>query len=83
MWVTNMNELRKALYDAIENNIVAMVDQGQPYLHWTGEPVEEVIDAILQALPEEKTKLDSIDQHEMGYNTALNDVRTILEEAKS
>jgi len=66
-----MNKLRGKLTELLDD------------LAYSDEGVEQVLDAILQALPEENKNLDSIDQHEMGYNAALKDFRTILEQARS
>jgi len=77
-----MNELRKKL-DAIEVSMPA----GEYNYEWEldemlGSPVESVIDAILQALPEEGDISTDPKWNQARSNT-LREVRNILNEARN
>lgn len=77
-----MNELRESIRDAfyseetiLDNNGVKAVMSDSA----SDEQIDKVLTAILQALPEERYKSSDLDR---GYNNALREFRTILEQAK-
>jgi len=79
-----MNELRQAILDALlkragDKNYSRIFEEGK---------IDDVVSAILQALPEEKVKvnqfgLEAYNDRVEGFNDCLKEVKHILNEARN